>query len=226
MVMGENGIFTKAKNAKNQTIEQEAYETVSLVLLSARTEYEINKNIDLEQYVKKENKEIAVEQTGNGDILDKWKFTYKEYEFQIYDLKIQLQNQLYLYNEGDECLDITGGWEVGQNQENGIAGKNTDNIQLSYSSQYNTESYTKTINDIDLKGYTKLYIDYSINSVNGSLPQYKCLYLELNGEKKRLNETTVGDYTGYFELNENSNYKICLLSYNSNIYIRRVWLEK
>ena len=90
MVLGENGIFSKAKKAKEETIRKEAREAVELVLLSARTQYTVSpEGMNLKEYVERENRNIEVEQTGDGTVLDRWTFTYKEqYEFGIYDLKI------------------------------------------------------------------------------------------------------------------------------------------
>lgn len=90
MILGENGIFGKAKTAKEETLKKEAREAVELVLLSARTEYTVSpEGMNLKNYVEKENNKIEVENTGDETVLGSWTFTYKdEYEFGIYDLKI------------------------------------------------------------------------------------------------------------------------------------------
>lgn len=88
MVIGDSGIFSKANIASEETKRKQAIETVQTSLLSARMEYTLNKDIEVKDFVEKENKEIQVEQTGTGEPLDSWEMTYNGYIFQINDLKI------------------------------------------------------------------------------------------------------------------------------------------
>ena len=66
----------------------------------------------------------------------------------------------YLYNNGDECTDITGGW-VPQTETNGRATKNADHIALSYTGSSLTGAIVDTANKIDVTGYSTLVFDLS-----------------------------------------------------------------
>lgn len=64
-------------------------------------------------------------------------------------------NTLYLYKEGDECTDITGGWA-------GDGAKNANNLYP----YWNSYCYTLyTIDKIDFTEYKTLYIDIDVTSI-------------------------------------------------------------
>lgn len=79
-------------------------------------------------------------------------------------------NTLYLYKEGDECTDITGGWA-------GEGTKNEDNLYP----YWNNYSYTLYTNGkIDFTNYKTLYIDIdvlSVYTVSGYEPFGAILYI-------------------------------------------------
>lgn len=68
---------------------------------------------------------------------------------------------LYLYKEGDECTDITGGW-------NGTKGSN-------YLSFGGTTSSSGTVTSVSTKsafscdGYTQMVVDFELTNVHGSV---------------------------------------------------------
>lgn len=102
-------------------------------------------------------------------------------EVKQYNLSIAYR--LYLYNEGDECTDITGGWSEITNYYH-VSGskvqiknfysitKNTDNIVLiaKETGYNNIEHFFYTNNEMDLRGYSSIYINWSaIFSNNNNL---------------------------------------------------------
>lgn len=66
-------------------------------------------------------------------------------------VSVELLYRAYLYNNGDECTEITGGWAATKGQLT----KNTDNL---YTSGNGREcGICQTQNKIDLSGYSTLY---------------------------------------------------------------------
>ena len=85
----------------------------------------------------------------------------------------ETDNKLYLYNYGDECIDVTGGWRNGPyirgNEQNRSAIKNETEMIL-IAKHYNGASTTSmcTVNPIDLSEYRYIYVDcdYSTSNTN------------------------------------------------------------
>lgn len=85
-----------------------------------------------------------------------------------YDIQMTLSGTLYLYNLGDECEDVTGGWQQTSDYgaNSGSFVKNSDNIQLNTValSGMNMGSSKK----ISRGSYTKLCIELSQTSASNS----------------------------------------------------------
>lgn len=66
-------------------------------------------------------------------------------------------NRLYLYNYGDECAAITGGWTAdnGFTQGDSVFVKSENNMSLKCSF-INASLTASTVNEIDTSGYTRL----------------------------------------------------------------------
>ena len=83
---------------------------------------------------------------------------------------------VYLYNQGDECTDITGGWELQGRNVNApnvakpVFSKEADHLLLDEMNARGTRSVT-TANKIDLSGYRKIVIDCTAESLteNGEI---------------------------------------------------------
>lgn len=83
---------------------------------------------------------------------------------------VTLSYKLYLYNKGDECTDITGGWG-GTNPSTyfrtGTVTKNADNIKVSISSMQSI--YAHTTNKIPLTDINTIYAHIlGVSNVNNS----------------------------------------------------------
>lgn len=74
----------------------------------------------------------------------------------IYQNNEWLQFKLYLYKEGDECTNITGGWD-GNKSSNYLSFGGSDSFVL-----------TNTKNKISCEGYTKLIFEYKFTTGHGS----------------------------------------------------------
>lgn len=80
--------------------------------------------------------------------------------------KGEIFSRVYLYNEGDECTAITGGWVDGFDRwGNGTKAKNTDNLYLKTTlhTDNSWRSYA-TNNAVDITSLNKLYIQASVYS--------------------------------------------------------------
>lgn len=76
----------------------------------------------------------------------------------------------YLYNSGDECTSLTGGWtKSGYSRGAATATKNSDNITLAIKSSGNQTATMLTANKVNLSGYSKLIaqVEYATTSTNG-----------------------------------------------------------
>ena len=84
-----------------------------------------------------------------------------------YDIEM-LYSKLYLYRDGDECEDVTGGWYIMRRSSNGSVTKNTDNITMSTVSGSN-EIGIGTLNAVSLNGFTHLKCKLDEPHENGML---------------------------------------------------------
>lgn len=85
----------------------------------------------------------------------------------ITEYEITMAYRLYLYNEGDECEDVTGGYsyeKASSNSEGGLL-KNADN--LTYYTNNGGNSYVLTANEIPFSDYSFLCGEIDI-SISGS----------------------------------------------------------
>lgn len=156
--------------------------------------------------------------------------------------KVTIAYRLYLYNLGDECTDVTGGWKRNYNyyqftsNSGGSVQKDSDSIRLINGNDYNTSVVIATNNFIDISGYSKLYVKTSIISSDTYFYQGR-VHLTTQqsgniGEAELFIEifeaTTVGNYIPSSAL---KNFR-CLIGVNGmkndiprGIRISKIWLE-
>ena len=145
--------------------------------------------------------------------------------------------RLYLYNYGDECTNVTGGW-IGSltlsTQYNGIYQKNKDSLLLSYSTMGYSASCFTTSKNIDISPYTKLYVKYkkTKNTFDQNQDDYSRknsrLYVDV-ANYRRFNEENpyTGDYFVKYDVsNINAQSQIVLIASDNTDYIYQVYLEK
>ena len=85
----------------------------------------------------------------------------------------------YLYNNGDECTDLTGGWEATATKPSGSGStatkptvkKDTNSITVSLTSGYENYrvGYLATAKSIDLTNYSKITINVTNFTINGGI---------------------------------------------------------
>ena len=72
---------------------------------------------------------------------------------------------LYLYKEGDECVDITGGYKVTHTQTNSSSSNYSNSngkIQIFPPNNQSSNVTVHSINKINVKDFSKLYIDIEV----------------------------------------------------------------
>lgn len=112
---------------------------------------------DLEEKTKYNIKVIVTDETG--------------YFNQIVVAEVTTQEKIYLYNNGEECIGITGGWTKAFSTYSGTGEKKDSYLYYYSPKQSNVFStyYFRTTNKINLEEYRKLYIESSITIYsNGS----------------------------------------------------------
>ena len=153
--------------------------------------------------------------------------------------------RLYLYNEGDECTDVTGGW-VGYAAKSSSWSGGTPTVPSitrgAFSmtvnpSKSNTIGQIKTSNPIDVTGYSKLCIEYS-----GSTGSYSSVYFFLN--KSNISDVDSSKGSAIFLLEKNDSVENGISEMNisdigsseyiyinftcgtsANLELYKVWLE-
>ncbi len=79
---------------------------------------------------------------------------------------------LWLYNEGDECLEVTGGWTGSDERGTGTHQKLESSLCLHCEDNTNGGQAGRfsTGNAIDVSGHSKCYIEYSVTLRTGGNP--------------------------------------------------------
>ena len=158
----------------------------------------------------------------------------------ITEYEITMDYRFYLYNEGDECEDVTGGWSADGyiytgaiNTSLNAGVKNTDSFYLVESNSRST--MLGTANKIDLSGYNTLYATfhytYPANMQNPSV----CALLDgkdIAGSNRYSNQcygngvdadiTASADISG---LSGNHYVVASCTSSNGGGYVYKIWLE-
>lgn len=123
--------------------------------------------------------------------------------------------KVYLYNSGDECTSLTGGWTNldGYCRGEAYLRRNSDNITLHITKSGNQTITVFTENKIDLTGYTKLIaqVEYNTTSLNG-LARLMIDDAVVNKADAQVAHKSIDDpYTGTLTLD--------VSSYNSGYYV-------
>lgn len=79
----------------------------------------------------------------------------------------KLDTYRVIYDHGDECTSITGGWTAGTSSGN--ATKNSDNLYFGRGSQGVGSGWFTTNNSINLSGYNSIILKIQIKTNNGEI---------------------------------------------------------
>lgn len=214
LVLGDNGLVTKAKLAKQNTIIAQEEENRALDNYDKEIEEALNDSLSsiIERFtpVVEENNGITVKISANvtetneediasyiyllnGEVIDeteKSNYTYQNLQMNTNytiavvakdkegntrkssELKVKTNDKVYLYKDGNEYGDITGGWKyTGYHNRTGTFNKTDTTLELSAGTDERV--YVGTEKMIDFSNDTKLYIKYSgVGQVQPSTMDY------------------------------------------------------
>lgn len=137
-------------------------------------------------------------------------------------------NQWYLYNVGDQCTAVTGGWQT-EIVSNGTAILNTDSITVSARGK-GSKGWVTTINMIDLSPFNTLRFNVT-NWSSGDNSNNRCLCIICNSSGTIISQTNVykaGVYTidvSSLQSNYIKLYAYSAAGYKHTMTVNKIWLE-
>ena len=135
---------------------------------------------------------------------------------------------LYLYKDGDECVNLTGGFIVYKNNSNatpvGIFSKNTDYLELDATKGY---ASCGTTNKINVSEYKTLYIDSSTDTSNAICCLTTAQNLVTSNRVVVMETTKNGRGVTSIDIsNVNDLYYLAIGLGTSLTKVHKIWLEK
>ena len=133
------------------------------------------------------------------------------------------EDKTYLYKEGNEYTTVTGGWSEYANQQNGRVQKNSNNLQIFYSSSGISESGIKTTKKIDFNKFSTLYVRYK---ATGAVDKYGTReYTKLFSNVTTFENNTNGEFEETREINIKEESILQLFNYDIYDYIYEIYLK-
>lgn len=137
----------------------------------------------------------------------------------------EVAEKLYLYKDGDECVDVTGGWSA-RNLNGGVLTKNPTDMVLSGTSTSSVQAFTN--NPIDLSGYSTYCIEVSSSSSVKAVAQ--CVIDRSAWQNAIVLEESVltsGVRTISAPIGSNNNIYMGFSRFGARVSltIKRIWLE-
>ena len=151
---GDNGLLQKATSAKQENEKSKELELIKLAVSAAQVTGEgklTAKNLNDELRRNLNDIGIQVYESPNNK---GWR--YNEYEISE-DGLIKIINKVYLYNQGDECSEVTGGWTT-------TGGCSKDNDRILLYGKNSTNSYVYTNRTVDVTAFDR--ICFELNSIS------------------------------------------------------------
>lgn len=144
------------------------------------------------------------------------------------DYEVPMAFELYLYNAGDECISVTGGWIRHDTNPRNYFEKYSDRMYLHYD-YTGAEAEITTVNDIAFSGYTKLHIKFNLASyVDGTNNSHIYSPDEPSLSFKFVdNSTDTSMKESEYSLSALQSYngKVMIYAYDTRINIYELWLE-
>ncbi len=151
--------------------------------------------------------------------------------------EIEMSFKLWLYRDGDQCEEVTGGWEIKQyGTSNGSLTLNDTSMKLYGGTSQSTPIGLKNTSLINIGDYSKICvdIDYSTsgstdNFTFGITKSYTFGSSGIDDQFEKINQYQPGNQSGSITLECNitgaTNRFITIYCYKLTAYIKRVWLE-
>ena len=136
---------------------------------------------------------------------------------------------LDLYDAGDECKDLTGGWKI-VNHSGGTSTLESDHININCpTTGSNRISNIHTIKKIDISGYSTLCITWNITRNDSNIKFGLGSGTGLAGGEYKASATIskeIGEFTTRVDISKvTSNYVVIYSSATAGT-VSRVWLER
>lgn len=147
----------------------------------------------------------------------------------------------YLYKNGDQCVDVTGGWQAFTNYgSGGIVNFNEDHILLKSNAGGNNQKAISTLNKISIGEYKRIGIKFLFDPksafpltvqacANVKMSTGTNIFTDTNGADFRVSENfkskIEGDVITFFSVLSDAYIMINAIS-GGAYQIKEVWLEK
>ena len=144
------------------------------------------------------------------------------------NVSVQLSYRLWLYRNGDECTDITGGWE-NKNYSGITGGLTKESTRLKLTQGTNGALLVGTKKQPNLTGYSKIcaVVEWNPNTSNGAkvglIKTYSPSSIDSQWNAQAVN-TTKGTHTLECDIS-NASGLIAISTYNGTGYYSEIWLE-
>lgn len=146
---------------------------------------------------------------------------------------VQWITELYLFNNGDKCTAVTGGWTTKKDTSISV-NVGSSAITFSYSSGSGRSAAAYTTNKIDISKYTKMVVTGNMTAPDAS-EEGKGFVFGLTSSRSENPPTDwvcakVHDSKGTFELtldisNANGSYYACVYAHGSKVVVYTVSLK-
>lgn len=227
----KNGLFDKAKEVKEESIKAQIKEELQLAILSIQASNinDFNMETIIKNLPKENNLDLNKLEWNDTQQSKEPNGKYKGYQFYIdsnYEIRVENIKRTYLYNAGDECKELTGGWNIITLEEAsyGSAKKEESYIDLKTWKKWCSYSVI-TEKEIDLSKFKKIYIEiFDLSVVHTG---YESAYIDINMDKDwERPRIYLNNGINVLELNENSSQLIEVVANNGGSFkIRKIWLE-
>lgn len=152
------------------------------------------------------------------------------------EFDIEMSYKLYLYNLGDECESVTGGWKQGTYYTNAEATKNDNNLYL-----HSYRAIFMTNNKINLTNYEKLKMHIAnCTSRNDNKASHSLMI----GDNNSISNGAPSDWSDWIKSEDNSSGELIMTlnissvntpkyisilcddaNYSAYMYVDKIWLE-
>lgn len=141
---------------------------------------------------------------------------------------------LYLYKEGDKCVDVTGGWKSGFTYRSGSITFNSDHIDITTIAGVRTIVPNKKIN---VTKYKKLYVQFTANCNDKTPNNFFISKVGIN-QMDEMESLSGISTTGFTYSNQILTQIVDLANVNTDVYVKisnqftatskihKIWLEK
>ena len=133
-----------------------------------------------------------------------------------------------LYDNGNECTNITGGWTGYASQQNGTYSKTSNRLKLGYSTKWYSHSAFRTNNKVQLGLYNTLHVNYKLNYSEGNSLSYLRVGFYTGSDNDYIDgpHSSPGTYTDTYSVSGKGTIQFDICTFDADVEIIKVWLTK